>query len=75
MDGVSDALKKAYKLFTDGKFSAALQAFNQMLLTIPLVVVTSRKEVDEVKELISICRCVSTIQIARKAVVIKAKSK
>lgn len=56
LDGVSDALKKAYKLFTDGKFSAALQAFNQMLWTIPLVVVTSRKEVDEVKELISICR-------------------
>ncbi len=56
LDGVSDSLKKAYKLFTDGKFSNALQAFNQMLWTIPLVVVTSRKEVDEVKELLTICR-------------------
>lgn len=56
LDGVSDSLKKAYKLFTDGKFSNALQAFNQMLWTIPLVVVSSRKEVDEVKELLTICR-------------------
>lgn len=56
LDGVSESLKKAYKLFTDGKFSNALQAFNQMLWTIPLVVVSSRKEVDEVKELITICR-------------------
>ena len=56
LDKVSDSLKKAYKLFTDGKFSNALQAFNQMLWTIPLVVVTSRKEVDEVKELLTICR-------------------
>ena len=56
LDGVSESLKKAYKLFTDGKFSNALQAFNQMLWTIPLVVVATRKEVDEVKELITICR-------------------
>ena len=53
---MSESLKKAYKLFTDGKFSNALQAFNQMLWTIPLVVVATRKEVDEVKELITICR-------------------
>ena len=74
MNGVSDALKKAYKLFTDGKFSAALQAFNQMLWTIPLVVVTSRKEVDEVKELISICRFVKAAHSALKAITITANS-
>lgn len=56
LDGVSESLNKAYKLFTEGKFSNALQAFNLMLWTIPLVVVSSRKEVDEVKELITICR-------------------
>ena len=61
LDGVSESLKKAYKLFTDGKFSNALQAFNQMLWTIPLVVVSSRKEVDEVKELITICRLASSV--------------
>lgn len=53
---MSESLNKAYKLFTEGKFSNALQAFNLMLWTIPLVVVSSRKEVDEVKELITICR-------------------
>lgn len=56
LDGVSESLKRAYKLFTEGKFTAALQAFNQMLWTIPMVVVSSRKEVDEVKELVTICR-------------------
>lgn len=61
LDGVSESLKKAYKLFTDGKFSNALQAFNQMLWTIPLVVVSSRKEVDEVKELITICRLATLV--------------
>lgn len=33
-----------------------LQAFTRMLHTIPLTVVESRKEVDEVKELLSICK-------------------
>lgn len=56
LDGVTESLNKAYKLFTEGKFSNALQAFNQVLWTIPLVVVSSRREVDEVKELITICR-------------------
>lgn len=56
LDGVSEQLKKAYKLFTEGKFTNALQGFNQVLWTIPMVVVDSRKEVDDVKELITICR-------------------
>ena len=56
LDGVSEQLKKAYRLFTEGKFTNALQGFNQVLWTIPMVVVESRKEVDEVKELITICR-------------------
>ncbi len=33
-----------------------VQAFTRMLHTIPLTVVESRKEVDEVKELIGICK-------------------
>ena len=53
---MTEQLKKAYKLFTEGKFTNALQGFNQVLWTIPMVVVDSRKEVDEVKELITICR-------------------
>eukprot|EP01023_Acetabularia_acetabulum_P015061 TRINITY_DN17311_c0_g1_i2.p1 TRINITY_DN17311_c0_g1~~TRINITY_DN17311_c0_g1_i2.p1 ORF type:complete len:493 (-),score=127.32 TRINITY_DN17311_c0_g1_i2:1091-2569(-) len=49
-------LKRAYKQVTEGKFSNALDTFNQMLLMVPMLVVESRKEVDEVKELISICK-------------------
>lgn len=32
------------------------QAFTRMLLVIPLTVVDSRKEVDDIKELITICK-------------------
>ena len=63
LDGVSESLNRAYKLFTEGKFSNALQAFNLMLWTIPLVVVSSRKEVDEVKELITICRSATVAKV------------
>lgn len=41
---------------TEGKFTDALRAFTRMLHVIPLTVVESRKEVDEVKELITICK-------------------
>lgn len=60
LDAVSEQLKKAYRLFTEGKFTNALQGFNQVLWTIPMVVVDSRKEVDELKELITICRRVAS---------------
>lgn len=72
LDGVTKSLTKAYKLFTEGKFSNALQAFNQVLWTIPLVVVSSRREVDEVKELITICR--SVIPLCHKNLVLRLQS-
>lgn len=53
---LEDQLKAAYKLVTEGKFSDAVKAFTRMLLIIPLTVVETRKEVDEVKELVSICK-------------------
>uniref|UniRef100_A0A0E0D5J6 Uncharacterized protein n=1 Tax=Oryza meridionalis TaxID=40149 RepID=A0A0E0D5J6_9ORYZ len=51
-----DRLKAAYKATTDGKFPEALRQFLSILHTIPLIVVDSRREVDEVKELIEIVR-------------------
>lgn len=62
LDGVTEQLKKAYKLFTEGRFTNALQGFNQVLWTIPMVVVDSRQEVDEVKELITIGRSVQSFR-------------
>ena len=46
----------AYKFVTDGKFSDALKVFTRMLHVIPLTYVESRKEVDDVKELLGIAK-------------------
>ncbi|CAD7703860.1 unnamed protein product [Ostreobium quekettii] len=56
LPGLEEELKKAYKLVTLGKFSDAMKAFMGILQTIPLVVVESRKEVDDIKELVGIAK-------------------
>ncbi|KAE8711724.1 Coatomer subunit alpha-2 [Hibiscus syriacus] len=48
----SSAPVAGYKATTAGKFTEALRLFLNILHIIPLIVVESRKEVDEVKELI-----------------------
>jgi len=56
MGNMEDTLKRAYKLTTEGKFTEALKLFQSLLLMIPLVVVETRKEVEDVKELQAIAR-------------------
>ncbi|PKA59576.1 Coatomer subunit alpha-3 [Apostasia shenzhenica] len=53
---MDEKLKAAYRATTEGKFPEALRLFINILHTIPLVVVDSRREVDEVKELIEIAK-------------------
>eukprot|EP00245_Coleochaete_scutata_P006026 TRINITY_DN20136_c0_g1_i1.p1 TRINITY_DN20136_c0_g1~~TRINITY_DN20136_c0_g1_i1.p1 ORF type:complete len:1228 (-),score=277.17 TRINITY_DN20136_c0_g1_i1:960-4643(-) len=53
---LEDKLKAAYKATTEGKFTEALKIFISILHIIPLVVVDSRKEVDEVRELLGIAK-------------------
>ncbi|XP_010933645.1 coatomer subunit alpha-1 [Elaeis guineensis] len=53
---MDEKLKAAYRVTTEGKFPEALRQFLGILHTIPLLVVDSRREVDEVKELIEIVR-------------------
>ncbi|KAJ0961936.1 hypothetical protein J5N97_029764 [Dioscorea zingiberensis] len=53
---LDEKLKTAYRTTTEGKFPDALRQFLNILHTIPLIVVDSRREVDEVKELIEIAR-------------------
>ncbi|KAK8940511.1 Coatomer subunit alpha-3 [Platanthera zijinensis] len=53
---LDEKLKAAYRATTDGKFPEALRLFLNILHIIPLVVVDSRREVDEVKELIEITK-------------------
>ncbi|XP_019057409.1 PREDICTED: coatomer subunit alpha-1-like [Tarenaya hassleriana] len=53
---LEEKLKAGYKATTAGKFTEALRMFLSILHTIPLVVVETRREVDEVKELIIIVK-------------------
>ncbi|KAM1098516.1 hypothetical protein ACFX2I_015754 [Malus domestica] len=53
---LEEKLKAGYKATTNGKLPDALKIFVSILHTIPLIVVDSRREVDEVKELIIIVK-------------------
>jgi len=53
---LDEKLKAGYKSTTAGKFTDALRTFINILHTIPLIVVESRREVDDVKELIVIVK-------------------
>ncbi|GMH13468.1 hypothetical protein Nepgr_015309 [Nepenthes gracilis] len=53
---LEENLKAGYRATTAGKFTEALRLFLSILHTIPLIVVESRREVDEVKELIIIVK-------------------
>jgi len=66
---LEDTLRKAYKMTTEGKFADALKSFKAIIHTIFCLVVDSRKEVDEVKELLTIARdyvCALQIETKRK---------
>eukprot|EP00884_Botryococcus_braunii_P010188 jgi/Botrbrau1/19170/Bobra.0077s0079.1 len=54
--GLEERLKAMYRSVTEGKFSEALKQVNNLLAVIPLTVVDTRREVDELKELISIAK-------------------
>jgi coatomer protein complex subunit alpha (xenin) len=51
-----DQLKLSYKMFQAGKFEDANESFTSVIQSLPLVVVNTRREVNEVKELLVICR-------------------
>ncbi|KAI5683116.1 hypothetical protein M9H77_04344 [Catharanthus roseus] len=53
---LDEKLRAGYKATTAGKFSEALRLFMSILYTIPLIVVETRREVDEVKELVVIAK-------------------
>ncbi len=55
--GLEEDLKRAYRSVTEGKFGDALGRFTAILHTIPLLVVPTRKQVDDVKELLAIAKC------------------
>ena len=54
--GLEKRMQEAYECVTKNKLQDALAAFDAILLVVPLLVVETRREVDEVKELITIVR-------------------
>ena len=56
LEMLEEEVKRGYKLVTVGKFTDAMLSFSTMLHQIPLLTVETRKEVDDVKELIGIAR-------------------
>ncbi|XP_071733917.1 coatomer subunit alpha-1-like [Rutidosis leptorrhynchoides] len=53
---LEDKLKAGYKATSAGKFTDALKFFMSILHTIPLIIVETKREVDEVKELVIIVK-------------------
>lgn len=53
---MEELVRRGYRLVTEGKFAEALSTFTTILCTIPFLVVDSRKEADEVVELLGIAR-------------------
>ena len=55
---IDESLKSAYKSFAVGpsKFTEALQLFTSILHSLLFIIVDSKKEIAEVKELIGLCR-------------------
>ena len=53
---LTDRLKGVYTAMTNGKFTEGLEKVKVLLLLIPLTVVDTRREVDELKELLTIAR-------------------
>ena len=63
LNGLEARLKNGvYKAMTDGRFSEGLRQVNALLHLVPLTVVETRREVDELKELLTIARCALAAQ-------------
>lgn len=71
LTSLEEDLKKAYRSVTDGKFGDALTRFTSILHMVPLLVVDTRKEVDDVKELLAITKWVplDTEQLAHSGLI------
>ncbi len=61
---LEEKMTAMYRAVTDGKFGEALRQVNMILAIIPLTVVNTRHEVDELKEVISIARCAAHLLTA-----------
>ncbi|KAI5701194.1 hypothetical protein M8J75_007088 [Diaphorina citri] len=49
-------IQQCYQLTTSGKFVDAIEKLRNVLICIPLLVVTTKKEIEEAKQIINICK-------------------
>jgi|TARA_B110000238_G_scaffold67658_1_gene74157 coatomer protein complex subunit alpha (xenin) len=66
---LEERLKFAYKTTTEGKFGEALKLFQSIIHSTCVLLVETRREVDEVKELVQIAKeyaCALRVEIKRK---------
>ncbi|XP_026686772.1 coatomer subunit alpha-like [Diaphorina citri] len=49
-------IQQCYQLTTSGKFVDAIEKLRNVLISIPLLVVTTKKEIEEAKQIINICK-------------------
>merc|ERR1739838_752324 len=49
-------VQEAYRLTTRGNFQEAIQKFRELLLSVPLLVVDTKAEINEAQQMIGICR-------------------
>lgn len=53
---VNEKLKSCYEMVSRGQFKEAIEAFQNLLLTIPLIIVQSKPEIGKAQELITLCK-------------------
>lgn len=56
LEHLAERLQAAYQLTTGGKFAEAVERFRAILLALPFLVVDSKQELAEAKQLMEICR-------------------
>eukprot|EP00123_Amoebidium_parasiticum_P013063 comp21742_c0_seq1/m.30782 comp21742_c0_seq1/g.30782 ORF comp21742_c0_seq1/g.30782 comp21742_c0_seq1/m.30782 type:complete len:1239 (-) comp21742_c0_seq1:244-3960(-) len=56
LESLVQQLQGAYQATTQGKFQEAVQRFQAILVSIPLLVVDTKKELTDAQQLLSICR-------------------
>ena len=71
LSSLAERLKAVYRAMTGGKFTEGLRLVNALLLLIPLTVVDTRREVDELKELLTIARCTLWCAVAAASTILE----
>lgn len=56
LNDLIQTLQVCYQLTTSGKFTEAIEKFQNIVMSVPLLIVENRQEMAEAQQLINICR-------------------